>query len=1034
MNKLIAIGIVAAVVCGCASISPAARPDRTEGLCVHVGCGNGRSTVALSDSGRVLVQGLDADPAAVKAARAFVRSKGLYGPVCIDRLSGGRLPYAENLVNMVVAEGPTGRAVAAKEIFRVLRPGGFVMLRLSARDRAEPLKRELTAAGFADVGPARRAGAWLQGRKPWPAGMDQWTHPRHGPDGNAASTDQLVGPPRRVRWIAGPMQEASNVICAGGRFFHSGLIARDAFNGLPLWSRRITPAPLRLGFSARGAAGSVLPVAAGDRLYAFSEGKLQAIDGATGRTVGTFPVTEAIREILVSGGVLVATGAKSVQAFDAVRPKRMWSFSAIAPRGVIAGDGGVYLLTGSARRGGKRAVVKLDLRTGRELWRHEDYAWAPKARRLSYHKGLLVCEVSTLNNDRPGNSIYVLTAADGAVAWHRSYEPGMSHMLQARAIQAGGLLWVLNRGAWEGLDRQTGKRLRRHRAGGGHCYPPVGTARFLFAGEMSVTNQQTGQLDKNPITKGACGRDAGFVPANGLVYLAPKHCACWPMLQGYTALAPAGAGGAWGDPKPGDFPVVRGPVGGGVRATKDAPADWPCYRGGPWRAGSTPASVPAELRVVWTADLGGWPDAPLAGDWKHNLHVVGPVTPPVVAGGLVFVARPDAHELVALSAATGRPRWRFTANGRIDGPPTVHLGLCLFGTRSGWVYCLRASDGRLVWRLRAARNERRIVSFGQIESPWPVPGSVLVVDALAYFAAGRHPLADGGVLVFAVEPATGKIRWVSRINTLPMRNYYGGAGLEFDPFDLMVAEAPAPAAAPGAAPGAKKAGEDYLAMSRWRIDRKTGRPEVMWKSGFGYYRTGGGGVMAPRGVWTYGPRMSYNHLVPRPALAGGTRIIRRPLMVFRDGMLIGSMPEGGELFRRDFTRADAAKFNDEWYNQRRVPRRPDKPGDRSRSHRLARGAKWTVPVFDRPTGAGGARAGRARTSRAGAISAMVLAGERIFVVGRTGQLRILAAADGKVLGRGQLPPPVWDGLAAAQGSLYLSTADGKVLRLAARRR
>ena len=1016
------------VVCLVAGTGLAAEPAAPAGpgaaapvgLCVHVGCGNGRLTAMFARSGRVLVHGLDADAGAVADARAFVRSQGLYGQVCIEQLSSKRLPYAENLVNMVVAEGPTGRAVAVKEIFRVLRPDGLVALRLSAPGDVEHLTRELKAAGFADMKIGSEARRWLMGRKPWPAGMDQWGHPRHGADGNAASRDQLVGPPRRVRWVAGPMQESSNMIASGGRLFNSGLIARDAFNGLGLWARAVTPTPLRLSYSSRAAPGSVVPVASGDRVYAFSSGKLHALDGATGRTLRTYPVSRGVLEILVCGRVLVATCGSSVEAFDVDRGNRLWSFAAARPSGVVAGDGGVYLLAGASRKGGKRAIVKLDLLTGRAVWRRDEYAWAAKARRLNYHKGLLVCEVSTLSNNRPGNSIHALGAADGALAWQRTYEPGMTHYLQARAIQTGDLVWVLARGRWEGLDRRTGKCVRRHKAGGGHCYPPVASGKFLFAGEMSVTAQQGGTLDTNPISKGACGRDAGFVPANGLLYLAPKHCTCWPMLQGYTALAPERASGPWPDPAPGDFALVPGPAAKALPKAlpkvPDARADWPCYRAGPCRNGAIAASVPAELEVLWTADLGGWPDVPLAGDWKQNLHVAGPVTPPVIAGGLVFAARPDAHELVALDAGTGKRRWQFTANGRIDGPPTIHRGLCLFGTRAGWVYCLRADDGRLVWRLCAGRNEQRIVSFGQIESPWPVPGSVLVVDGVAYFAAGRHPLADGGVLVFAVAPATGRIRWVNRINSLPMKSFYGGAGNEFDPFDLLAAESSRPAPAPGA----KGPGGEFLAMSRWRIDRKTGKSGVMWKSGFGYYRTGGGGVMAPRGVWTYGPRMSYTHLVPRPPLPGGTRIIRRPLMVFSGGMLIGSMPDSGKLFRRDFTRAGAAKFNDEWYNQRHVPRKPDKPGDRSRSQRLARGAKWTVPAFDGLAGAG-------------AVSAMVLAGERIFAVSRTGRLGVFAADNGRRLAERKVPPAVWDGLAAAGGSLYMTSADGKILRLGKRR-
>jgi len=60
--------------------------------------------------------------------------------------------------------------------------------------------------------------------------------------------------------------------------------ARDAFNGLRLWQRTLDPTPSRLGFLSSAIAGSVLPVAAGGRLYVVSEGKLQALDAATGKT------------------------------------------------------------------------------------------------------------------------------------------------------------------------------------------------------------------------------------------------------------------------------------------------------------------------------------------------------------------------------------------------------------------------------------------------------------------------------------------------------------------------------------------------------------------------------------------------------------------------------------------------------------------------------------------------------------------------------------------------------------------------------
>ena len=51
-----------------------------------------------------------------------------------------------------------------------------------------------------------------------------------------------------------------------------------------------------------------------------------------------------------------------------------------------------------------------------------------------------------------------------------------------------------------------------------------------------------------------------------------------------------------------------------------------------------------------------------------------------------------------------------------------------------------------------------------------------------------------------------------------------------------------------------------------------------------------------------------------------------------------------------------------------------------------------------------------------------------------GLLQVVSAEGGKMRGRTQLPsPPVWDGLAAAAGRLYVSLEDGSVVCLAAGR-
>jgi outer membrane protein assembly factor BamB len=93
----------------------------------------------------------------------------------------------------------------------------------------------------------------------------------------------------------------------------------------------------------------------------------------------------------------------------------------------------------------------------------------------------------------------------------------------------------------------------------------------------------------------------------------------------------------------------------------------------------------------------------------------------------------------------------------------VDRGLVLFGCRDGWVYCLRGSGGALVWRFRAAPEDRRIVAFGQLESAWGVHGSVLPIEGTVYLAAGRSSFLDGGIHLFGLNAATGEVLHRARL-------------------------------------------------------------------------------------------------------------------------------------------------------------------------------------------------------------------------------------------------------------------------------
>ncbi|MHC4916226.1 MAG: outer membrane protein assembly factor BamB family protein, partial [Planctomycetota bacterium] len=222
-------------------------------------------------------------------------------------------------------------------------------------------------------------------------------------------------------------------------------------------------------------------------------------------------------------------------------------------------------------------------------------------------------------------------------------------------------------------------------------------------------------------------------------------CACSIQANptGFKAMA-----GEW-KPFPADGNrLAKGPAFGSLRTPNSAlPTgnDWPTYRGHASRSGFAGAALPPASKGVWTADIGGR------------------LTPPTVAGGKVYVASVETHTVHALDQQTGKPVWSYTTGGRVDSPPTVCGDAVLFGSRDGHVYCLSARDGKLAWRFRAGPVDRRMVAWDGVESVWPVHGSVLVTPAeggggaIVWAAAGRSSFFSGGVRVCRLQLATGKL-------------------------------------------------------------------------------------------------------------------------------------------------------------------------------------------------------------------------------------------------------------------------------------
>jgi outer membrane protein assembly factor BamB len=793
----------------------------------------------LARNDRLAVHALEADEQKVRRAREFLAARGLYGQAVVEPWAAPFLPYADNLVNVLVAENPG--AVPEAEMRRVLAPLGTLWI--------------------------KQGQTWRAQRKPWPKDFDEWTHWRHGADGNMVSHDAAVQTPSGVRWIAGPPQDDSGqkyydhvMVSAAGRNFYlydDALAARDAFNGRLLWRREAAAYTFKETGASKLATrtSKVRPVAAGDRVYAALEGKLVALEAASGRTALFLGDLEKPRELAMENASVFLSDANGLRAWQ-TNATPLWSSREPAGR-FVAGDGKVFYLNGND-------LVALDLRTGRELWRRQHPKTAA-AIACSYYRGVLVLERASWSNEGAGNGIVVFSGERGDLLWEKDYTPGMSHFKEARAFFAGDLVWLevltfthprIIR--FVGFDPRTGKERRSVGTRGRHCAAPVATDLYLITPEMEFTEIKTGQRSRARMAKNACRLP--FVPANGLLYTFPVECECFPMLRGYMGLAQSPPARPLATPRLQPGPAFGRPA--RALLTASPAAEWPMYRRDIYRSGGAPEPLDlANFKKLWTTSVAQEAQGPVAADWANNPFVRGLVTPPVCASGLLLVAVPDRHRVVALDARTGKLRWTFVAGGRVDLPPTITGEVCVFGAHDGCVYCLSLADGQLVWRFRAAPFEARMAAYGQMESPWPVPGSVLVEGGVAFFAAGRHPEADGGVTVFGLRLSDGRVLWSQLLTDTGVSRWYGATlggtdwkvGLDYEPVDLLAHD------------GAR------VAMSRWRFDPATGRASLAFNR-TNYLAFAG--LAVPRGIWGYGIRQAKQVVRKAPAVFNERAIFR----------------------------------------------------------------------------------------------------------------------------------------------------------------
>jgi len=1030
------------------------------GLIVHIGCGGGELTADLRANDRCVVHGLDTSRENVRKARALIREKGLYGPVSVTVLDGERLPYAEDLVSSVVVSEPSD--VAREEFMRVLCPGGTLFV--------------------------KESGKWVAHEKAVPEDIDTWSHFLHDASNDCTARDARVGPPRRFIWRCGPLWTRSHehssslvaMVTAGGRIYYIfdeglmsvtdapiperwTLIARDAFNGVLLWKRPFDNWRDKVwtNRSLRGVPATVQRLLVAEDEVVFTPLSLSSpvsvIEGATGELLATCKGTEGAQEMrCVQGVLLVRTSKGSILAFDAKSGDSLWQRADKPMQNTLAGSGRrVFYQVGNA-------VKCRDVRTGAELWTVGGDAGKAaesegKKRKRSSATPIIVHGDIVLYN--AGGRLTALSAETGKQLWQNKGAMG------SQSFVARGRLWQHAGGGVKAIDLATGEAADSVSAADvftpGHhprCYQAKATENYVITPNRGIefVSLTGGPNSQHDWARGPCRY--GIMPANGLLYVPPHPCFCYPgvKLTGFNALA-GGASGerlvasgeklekgpAYGFPNPQS--AIGNPQSG----------DWPTYRNDARRTGAADGTIPEKAESLWSTALKA------------------PLTPPVCVGGLVYVAAKEEHTVYALSVTNGAVAWTFTTGGRIDSPPTVHGGSILQGCTDGHLYCLRASDGELAWRLRVAPVERLVVSESRLESAWPVHGSVLVSEGTVYATAGRSTYLDDGIRVVAVDAATGEIKhettletWTHTREDAVDKPFVAGYHMEGSHSDILASEG------------------GYLYMGQYKLDKQLNVLDTP-------YILPGSGDSKPKALDLSGkpfadasvPKTEGLEVHQRKWLENAAKPLVARLREQHGGFNLGHREMGRHVF------STSGFLDDSWFNRtywmyadawpgfyianvaaktgqllvvgpektyavQAYPRRNMQsplftPGEKG--YLLVADANDNEPFLEDRTRE--TTKGWGFTRKAPPlwhdwvpirIRAMVLADETLYVAGapdvlgtedpmasfegRKGAvLRAVAARDGKSLGEQILTaPPVFDGLIAARNRLLMCTTDGKV--------
>jgi outer membrane protein assembly factor BamB len=736
-----------------------AKLDVNRGIVTVLGLPDGGAdavvALAKADGRRVYFQSPKA--AEVAAVRRAADKAGVLGvSLTADVGTLDSIHLSENLTDgIIVADSLAGQASEA-ELLRVLRPHAAAL-----------------------VGSRKIV-------KPEPDGIEDWSHPYHGPDNNPQSNDQLVKGAFQTQFIAAPkfspMPEQS--VIAGGRIYKAmghiahkanqnemlnTLLCINAYNGTELWRRKLPE-----GFMIH----RNTMIAADDALYMGDHESCKVFDGKTGEIIRQITIPEGITDgptwkwMAIQDDTLFALVGNvevKVETLPSLRrglghwPWGMWKGHDYSDPRTAFGHGRTFVAID--RKSGEikwhyrddefldaRAVCMkndriyfctpekflacLDATSGKLAWKNSDddllKAIGPNERAQHYITGYATTCYMKCSDDQlffagpQRKQTVVASTKDGSLQW--TNETGnLQLVLRKDAVYAAG---PQNTAGMQ-LDYKTGNVIASFPARRA-CTRATGCVDSIFfratGGTVRVMTENNQAQHIAPM-RPPC--QDGVLISNGHLYWGPWMCGCQLSLYGNIGLKPAAS------PSPETYEtarVVHGDL--NVAPLAVAKADWPTWRGNNARSDQAATAIPSNVEPLWSVDV-------TAGELP---------TAPVSVGGLTFVA--DRTGKVSAFDANGKTVWTAFTAGPVYYAPAVEDGRLFVGSADGRVYAFEAKTGRPLWTVRIAPDDRLISVFDRMVSRWPVAGGVVVNDGTVYAAAGITHY--DGTFVVSLDAKTGE--------------------------------------------------------------------------------------------------------------------------------------------------------------------------------------------------------------------------------------------------------------------------------------